>query len=78
MENNEIMNEGIEAVMGEVVANEGSGIKPGVVGVIVATVTALVAGGVLLWKTHKKKKELRQPDQEVLVEAEDLEDVVTE
>lgn len=82
MENNEIMNEGIENVMEEVVANEGTGFKPGAVALGVAGVALAVVAGVALAKkayaAFKAKKELRKPDAEVLIDEEDMADVVAE
>lgn len=77
--NNEFINEGMEVIIEDVVADEATGMNPGVAVLIVAGVAAAVGAGVVLAKkayaAHKAKKELRKPDAEVLVEPEDLEDV---
>lgn len=82
MENNEIMNyEDIEVMDDVVMAEEGSGIGTGAAMLIGAGVALAVGAGVKLVKKaiakHKAKKELRQPDKEILCEPEDVEDVVT-
>lgn len=77
--NNEFINEGMEVIIEDVVADEATGMNPGVAVLIVAGVAAAVGAGVVLAKkayaAYKAKKELRKPDAEVLVEPEDLEDV---
>lgn len=76
MENIEIMNEGIENAMEEVVANEGTGIKPGAVALGVAGVALAVVAGVALAKkvyaAYKAKKETRKLEAENVVNAEDM------
>lgn len=80
MENNEIMiNEEIEVMNDEIVADGGSGIGTGVAVLIGAGLTLAVGAGVKLAKkgiaAWKSKKELRQPDKEIIVEAEQVEEV---
>lgn len=80
MENNEIMNyEDIEVMNDEVVADEGTGIGAGIGMLIGAGLTLAVGAGVKLAKKlyadHKAKKELRQPDEAIEVEPEDVEAV---
>ena len=79
MENNEIMNEGMETVIEEVVMDEPVGIGTGKAMLIVTGLTLAVGAGVVLGKklytAYKAKKELRQPDKEVVVEPEDVEEV---
>ena len=79
MENNEIMYEDIEIVDDAVVADEKPGMGAGVAMLIGAGVTLAVGAGVKLVKKaiakHKAKKALRQPDDEVYVEDEDIEEV---
>ena len=81
MENNEIMNEGIETMMEEVVADDTTGIGTGVAVLIGAGLTLAVCAGFKLAKkayaAYKAKKELRQPDNDVYAEAEDIDDVAT-
>ena len=78
MENNEIMNEGIEMVEDVVVVKTpGIGIGAGLLigaGVIVA-VCATVKLAKKAYDAHKAKKELRQPDEEIEVDPEDLVEV---
>lgn len=78
MENNEIMNyEDIEVMDDVVVEEEGSGIGTGGAMLIGAGVALAVGAGIKLVKKaiakHKAKKELRQPDNEVIVDPEDVE-----
>ena len=78
MNNNEMMNEGMETMVEEAVANNGNGLGVGKVALIVAGVGAAVAGVVLVAKklrSAKAKKDLRQPDEETTVEPEDLEEI---
>jgi len=81
MDNNEIMNEGIE-VIEDVVVDEGTGIGAGKAMLIGLGVTIAVCAAVKLGKKlygkYKAKKELRQPDNEIEVEPEDLADVEAE
>lgn len=78
---NEIMNiEEVEAMDNEVmVENEGSGIGTMVAMAIGAGLTLAVGAGVKLGKKllakHKAKKEFREPDHEVIVDDEDIEEV---
>ena len=81
MENNEIMNyEDIEVMDDAIVAEEGNGIGTGIAMLIGAGLACAVGAGVKLGKkvyaAYKAKKELRQPDKEILVESEYLEEVV--
>ena len=61
-------------------AEEGNGIGTGIAMLIGAGLACAVGAGVKLGKkvyaAYKAKKELRQPDKEILVESEDLEEVV--
>lgn len=80
MENNEIMNyEEIEVVNDAVVADEKTGNGAGVAMLIGAGVVLAVGAGVALGKkaiaAFKAKKELRQPDKEITVEPEQIEEV---
>lgn len=80
MENNEVMNfEEIEVLDNEIVADEGTGIGTGVAMLIGAGLTLAVGAGIKLGKNliakAKAKKELRQPDKEILVEPEDIDEV---
>lgn len=83
MENNEIMKyEETEIVDDVVVAEEKSGVGTGTklliaAGVIAAgtAVVKLVKKGIAKWKA---KKELRQPDEEIEVDFEDVEDIAAE
>lgn len=82
MENNEIMNyEDIEVMEDTVVADEKAGMGTGLAMLIGAGVTIAVGAGVKLVKKavakRKAKKALRQPDDEVYVEDEDIEEVTT-
>ena len=80
MENN-IMNEGMDVMVEEIVADEvvnvGIGMnkyaKGGLVIAAAAAVAVLVKKG---YDMYKAKKELRQPDKEIVVEAEEIEEVV--
>lgn len=81
MENNEIMNyEDVEIMDDEIVADGGSGIGTGLAMLIGAGLACAVGAGIKLVKkgiaAHKAKKEVRKPDREILVEAEELEDVI--
>lgn len=80
MENNEIMNyEEIDVMNDTVVADENTGIGTGVAMLIGAGLTLAVGAGVKLGKKAiaaiKSKKALRQPDKEIIVEAEQVEEV---
>lgn len=84
MENNEIMNYEVNDVMNDdVVAESGSNVVETIVkmaigaGVAAAgvAVVKLVKGAAGKWKS---KKELRQPDKEIIVEAEQVEEVAAE
>lgn len=80
MENNEIMNyEEIEVMNDEVVADGNSGIGTGVAMLIGAGLTFAVGAGVKLAKkgiaAWKDKKETKQPDKEIIVDAEKVEEV---
>ena len=80
MENNEIMiNEEIDVMDNEVMAEGGSGVGTGVAMLIGAGLAFAVTAGTKLVKkgiaAYKAKKELRQPDKEITVEAEQVEEV---
>ena len=82
MENIEIMNEGMDTMIEEVVADEVVAMAPGMGkyakgGLVLA---AVAAGAVLAKKAYdayKAKKALHTPDHEIEVETEDIETVVT-
>ena len=81
MENNELMtNEEIEVMNDEFVAEGNSGVGTGVAMLIGAGLTLAVGAGVKLAKkgiaAWKSKKELRQPDKEIIVDAEEIDEVV--
>lgn len=82
MENNEIMNEGIEAMVEEVAAVKAPNKGTGKTVAIVTIVTLAVGAGVALVKKvydkNQAKKELHLADKEIEVEAEDLAKVVAE
>lgn len=80
MENNEIMNfEDIDVMTEEIVADEATGMSAGVGMLIGAGLTLAIGAGVKLAKklyaNYKAKKELRQPDEAIEVEPEDVEAV---
>lgn len=82
MENNEIMNyEDIEIVDDVVVADERAGMGTGLAMLIGAGVAVAIGAGVKLVKKaiakHKAKKALRQPDDEITVEPDELEDIAS-
>lgn len=81
MENNEIMNYEDMELIDDVEVSEKSGVGTGVAMLIGAGLTLAVGAGVKLVKNiiakRKAKKELRQPDDVVEVDDEDIEDVVT-
>lgn len=82
MENNEIMiNEEVEVMDNNIVADEGSGIGTGMAMLIGAGLAFAVGGAVKLGKKliakAKAKKELKKPDREVLVDDEDLEEIAS-
>ncbi len=82
MENNEIMmNEEFEVMDDVVVAEEKSGLGTGAAMLIGAALTVAVGAGVKLVKkgiaAYKAKKALRKPEEEILVEDEDIDEVVT-
>lgn len=83
MENNEIMNyEENEVMVTDVVADGGSSIGTAAAMAIGAGLAFAIGAGVKLAKkgvaAWKSKKELRQPDKEIIVEAEQVEEVATE
>lgn len=83
MENNEIMiNEEIDVMNDEVMADGKSGVGTMVAMAIGVGLTLAVGAGVKLAKKGiaaiKSKKELRQPDTEIIVEAEQVEEVAAE
>ena len=83
MENIETMNEAMDAVIEDVVVDEVVGkpnnmnlvLKGGLVAAAVAVVAVVAKKG---YDAYKAKKALRQPDKEIIVEAEDVEEVVVE
>ena len=82
MENNEIMiNEEFEIMDDHIVADDGNGIGTGVAMLFGAGLALAVGGAVKAGKwaiaKFKEKKELNQPDGEVLVDDSDLEKVAT-
>lgn len=82
MENNEIMNEVMDTVIEDVVVDTVPAKGTGMTVAIVAGVTLAVGAGVVLAKKlygkYKAKKEMRQPDKEIVVEDEELIEVVVE
>lgn len=81
MENNELMiNEEIEVMNDEFVADGNSGIGTGVAVLIGAGLTLAVGAGVKLAKkgiaAWKSKKELHKADKEIIVEDEDIAEIV--
>lgn len=83
MENNEIMiNEDYDVNNDVIAEEEGSGMGTGMAMLIGAGLTLAVGGAVKLGKkayaAYKAKKELHKPENEVIVEPEDLEAVVAE
>lgn len=78
MDNNEIMNEGMEMI-DEIVVDEGTGIGTGKAMLIGAGVVLAVCAGVKLVKkavaAHKAKKALNQPEEEIEIDPEDLVEV---
>lgn len=83
MTNTEIKNEVMDTVIEEVVVDEVIA-KPNVMNMVLkggAAVAAVAAVALLVKKgydAYKGKKELRKPDKEIVVEAEDIETVVVE
>ena len=82
MENNEIMiNEEVEVMDDNIVADGGSGIGTGMAMLIGAGLAFAVGGAVKLGKKliakAKGNKELKKPEKEVLVEDEDLEAIAS-
>lgn len=81
METNNIINEGMDTMIEEFVADEvvntGIGMnkyaKIGLGGVAVAAVAVLIKKG---YDMYKSKKEMRKPDKEIIVETEKVEEVV--
>ena len=82
MESNEIMNEVMDTVIEDVVVDTVPTKGTGKTVAIVTLVTlALGAGAALVKKLYDKnqaKKEMRQPDKEIVVEDEELIEVVVE
>lgn len=81
MENNEIMNYEENEVMNDVIVEDGgSSLATGVAIAIGAGMALAIGAGYKLVKkgiaTIKAKKELRQPEKEIIVEPEDIEEVV--
>lgn len=81
MENN-IINENIEVMVEEIAADEivntGIGMKYAKGGLVVAAVAAAAVLAKKGYDMYKTKKALRQPDKEIIVEDEAIEEVVTE
>ena len=82
MENNEIMNfEAVDMSDDMIMEGEGTGISTGGAMLIGAGLTLAIGAGIKLakkgWAYLKAKKELKQPDHEVVVEDQDIERVVT-
>ena len=83
MENTEIMKEAMDNVIEDVVVEEvvanGNNmnlvLKGGLAVAAVAAVALLAKKG---YDAYKAKKALRQPDKEIIVEAEEIEEVVVE
>lgn len=83
MENTEIMKEAMDTVIEDVVVEEvvanGNNmnqiLKGGLVVAAVAAAAVLAKKG---YDAYKAKKALRQPDKEIVVEAEEIEEVVVE
>lgn len=78
MENNEIMNyENIEVIDADVVTDEKTGLGTGVAMLIGAGLTLAVGAGVKLVKkgiaAYKAKKALKQADEDVYEDVEDME-----
>jgi hypothetical protein len=83
MENNmEIMNEGIEAMVDNVVVDNAVAKGNGMAVLKGAGLALAVVAGIKLavnaYKTYQTNKELRQPDKETVVEDKDVEEVVAE
>lgn len=77
MENkNEIMNEGMETIIEEVIVDENVGFGIGKTMAICTGLTLAVGAGIVLgkklYKAYKAKKELRQPDKEIEVDPNDI------
>jgi hypothetical protein len=81
MENNEIMNEGIEMMVEEVVAKKRNGIGVGGMTAIVLGLVGLVTTGIVFGKKlvahNKAKNAANMPDKEIIVDEDDLVDVAT-
>lgn len=82
MENNEIMiNEEFENVSDIIVADEESGIGTGMAVLIGAGLALAVGGAVKVGKWAfaklKAKKELRQPDKEIIVDPDEIEEIAS-
>lgn len=83
MENTEIMNEAMDAVIEDVVVDEvvvkankmNLVLKGGLVAAAVAVVAVLAKKG---YDAYKAKKALHQPDKEIIVDDEDIEEVAVE
>lgn len=80
MENNELMiNEEIEVMNDEIVADGGSSLGTAAAMAIGAGLAFAIGAGVKLGKkaiaAYKAKKELRKPDKEIIVETEAVEEV---
>ena len=82
MENKEIMNEVMDTVIEDVVVDTVPAKGTGMTVAIVAGVALAVGASVVLAKKvygmYKAKKEMRQPDKEIFVDAEDLAEIVIE
>lgn len=81
MENNELMiNEEIETMNDEIVVDGGSSLGTAAAMAIGAGLALAIGAGVKLAKRGiaaiKAKRELRQPDKEIIVDAEEIEEIV--
>ena len=83
MENTEIMKEAMDTVIEDVVVDDvvakanGKGVLL-IAGAVLAVAAAGYALGKKAYAAYKDKKALRQPDKEIIVEAEDLAEVTAE
>lgn len=83
MENTEIMKEAMDTVIEDVVVEEvvANGNNMNQIlkgGLVVAAVAAVAVLAKKAYDHHKAKKALHQPDKEIVVEAEEIEEVVVE
>ena len=83
MENTEIMNEAMDTVIENIVVEEvvpkGNNMNLAIKGsLVVAAVAAIAVLAKKGYDAYKAKKGVRQPDKEIIVEAEDLAEVTAE